>query len=678
MQPVISASLIQRVIAGDYTAFDEMSPLQIEIMWEALRGKSTGEVQELTGTLAGARGGNSRLTVGIDDFLDTEDYMGRDFGREFWPVWRDELDYVLAPENRINLWLIRGSMGGGKSYSGTAALVYKMYEVSNYEDPAREFGLASGTHIVFALFNATKYLAEDVNYSYLTLFLSRCRYFASIREQIRELDRKKRIRGNILDLPKGLRVALASDQFMILGKNLFGGILDEANWRDKILSAEEHDKIYGTFQATLRRIKTRFGDSRGGFPGLMIAVSSEREMSPTMDRLCDEYGDDSGTHITQFAIWDTKPKPGDEENRFYVAIPRQGGIPPRLFEDRSEAQAYSDNVEILMVPRRFRPDFDADIVGALNDLAGVRVDSGGNKVFYLPSRIVECMDTSRANPIKGETVVHGIISKSEIMDYFDIDRVCTLADAIVQTYRPRYFPNATRVLHTDLSKNQDATGMVCGCLGNPVIHRVGNELRMVSLPEHVVHIDFMLRLVAPPGSKIHYAAIRKFIVWLNHICGFHFGLLSWDGFQSEDSLQIMESKGFQVTEFSVDRNPGPYLTLRDVIQAVRLSMPPHEYAAAELENLRQGTKRNRKTIMVDHPKTMRLGSKLVSGSKDVADGLAAVTFQLITKFAATHVANEPEHIVPPPPAKQPDKSIEEFLRRDDRLTMRQLVEGKKK
>jgi len=668
--------LIQRIQAGDFTAFDEMTPQQRAIFHEALRGTATGDVAEMTGTLDGARGGRPRLTPDVDDFLDGEDFMGTDFGDEFWPVWRNELEYVLAPENNINLWLIRGSMGGGKSYSGTAALVYKMVEVSNYVDPAREFGLASGTHIVFGLFNATKYLAEDVNYSYLSLFLSKCNYFASVRDQIREMERKKRIRGNVLDLPKGLRIALASDQFMILGKNLFGGILDEANWRDKILSAEEHDKIYGTFQATLRRIKTRFGDSKGGFPGLMVAVSSEREMSPTMDRLCDEYGDDPGTHITQFSIWDTKPKIGDNENRFYVAIPQQGGIPPRVFEDREGAEAYSDNVEILMVPRRFKPDFEADIIGALNDLAGVRVDSGGNKVFYLPSRIAECADTSRVNPIKGETIVHGMISKSDIAEYFDTEAVCVLSDAIQQTFKPRHFPNATRVLHTDLSKNQDATGIVCGCLGNPVVHQVGHELRTVSLPEHMIHIDFMLRLVAPPGSKIHYAAIRKFIVWLNQICGFHLGLLSWDGFQSEDSLQIMEQKGFKVAEFSVDRKPGPYLTLRDVMQAVRLSMPQHEYAATELENLRQGHKRNRKTIMIDHPKTMRLGGKLVGGSKDVADGLAAVTFQLITQFAMTHVANDPEQVGPPPPKPMPGQSIEAFLQKDERLTMRELVEGK--
>jgi hypothetical protein len=672
---------IQRVMQGDFSAAAQLSPEAREVLLEALEGVRQGTVGEgLLDVAYAARGGRPQITADIDDFLDTEEFMGRDFGDEFWPVWRDELRYVLDPANNINLWLIRGSMGGGKSYSGTAALVYKMYEVSNHEDPAREFGLASGTHIVFGLFNATKYLADDVNYSYLTLFLSRCNYFASIRDQIREADRKKRIRGNVLDLPKGLRIALASDQFMMLGKNLFGGILDEANWRDRILSAEEHDKIYGTFQATLRRIKTRFGDSRGGFPGLMVAVSSEREMSPTMDRLCEEYGSDPHTHITQFSIWDVKSQPGDDDNRFYVAIPQQGGIPPRVFEDRGEAEEYGDNLEILMVPRRFKADFEADIIGALNDLAGMRVDSGGNKVFYLPSRIADCEDANRANPIISETVVHGMSSTNELKDYFDTSAACVLADAIQQTYKPRYFPNATRVLHTDLSINNDATGIVCGCLGNPVIHKVGHELRTASLPEYVVHIDFLLRIKAPPGSKIDFSALRKFVVWLNQICGYHFGLLSWDGFESEDSVQTMTKKGFKTEKLSVDKKPGPYLTLRDVMQAVRLSMPPHEYVKVELENLRQTQKKrsNVKKIIIDHPKTMRLGGRLVPGSKDVADAMAAVAFHLVTKFATIHVAHEPAQVGPPKPKPQPQASVVEFLKQDKRMTMRELVEGKKK
>lgn len=667
--------ILSRLEGGDLTVLDELSPVQRAVIHRVAKGINDMDPRPAAEVL---RAGRDSIVVSIDEFVESDEFMGVDFAKEIYPIWRDELRYVLDLSNEINLWFIRGSVGGGKSFISILSLLYKMYETSTYTNPTAEYGLASDSNIVCGLFNATKYLADDVNYGDLSKFLFRCRYFASVRDQIRTEERKRRGHGNILDLPKGLRVALGSDQFQVLGKNVLWGILDEANWRDRALTAAEHDKIYGAFQAVIRRIKTRFAEDTSYIPGMLfIAVSSEREMSYTMDRLCEEYGDLPHTHITQFSIWEARPAAGDE-NVFYIGVPPHMGMPPRIFDDEDEARAYaSEGGNVIAVPRRFRTDFDADLIGALNDLAGVRIETGSSKFFYLPERIEDCVDVSRVNPVRSETITHGMNSVEPLSDYFDLDAVCTLYDATTGQYRPKHFPNSNRVLHTDLAINHDAAGIVCSCLGNPVIQTAKGEVQRIQLPEYTIWTDFFMRIVAPPGGKIHFSAIRQFIVWLTKTAGFPIGLLSWDGFESEDSTQIMEKRGYKVTKFSVDRTVGPYSTLRDVMQYVRMSMPKYEYIKVELKHLEMVKRKGTKTKKIDHPKNMLLGSKMVPGSKDVADGAAATTSQLITRFAAIHVVSTPDKIMPPIEKLGPAQSIGEWLKQDERPTMRDLVLSQK-
>jgi hypothetical protein len=644
----------RRLLKGDYSVLNELSPEERGIVLAAAKG----DARAVTSVL---RAGRDSVTVPIEHFLSSPDFMGEGFAEQnLYPIWRKELAYVCNPENDIHIWFIRGAMGTGKSYAGALSLVYNAYETSTYTDPAKEFGLAEGSPIVFALYNATKYLAEDVNYEYLTEFIGRCEYFAGAREQIREDDRRDRKRGNSLSLPKGIRIALASDRFMTMGKNVFSGLLDEANWRGRILSAEEHQKTYNEFLATIRRMKTRFGGRKGGLSGLMVAISSEREMSQTMDRMVDEFGDQPYTHITQLSLWDARPMDGDRV-RFFVGIPKMAGIPPRCFEDKDEAEGYAREGRVISVPARFREDFENDIYGALNDFAGVRADTGTSKFFYLPHKLDECV-AARENPIKAETVVHGINSKEPLSDYFEIDAACALSDAITRQFKPRAYPKALRVIHTDLAINGDCVGMACACLGEPVIKRTGGMYKTSILPEFSFWVDFVMRIQAPPGDKIDFSALRQFQLWLNQTAGYQIGMLSWDGFESEDNVQIMTKRGFTCVKTSVDKTTIPYSTLRDVFTDLRINIPHYDYLTVELKNLENTHRKQSGSIKVDHPKTMRLRSSMVAGSKDVADAVCAAVYHLVVDFASHQVAQNFERAaLHTDVEKSPADSLHEIL-----------------
>ena len=128
------------------------------------------------------------------------------------------------------------------------------------------------------------------------------------------------------------------------------------------------------------------------------------------------------------------------------------------------------------------------------------------------------------------------------------------------------------------------------------------------------------------GSKKHnrevdFSEVRDLIMRVK-AKGFRIGKISFDGWQSVDSIQTLKKK-FPAKEvngrkeetveiLSIDRNIAPYDTMKGLLMDRRLRLPDFAILRKELRSLEliKGTK-------VDHPK---------KGSKDVADALAGACF----------------------------------------------------
>jgi hypothetical protein len=129
----------------------------------------------------------------------------------------------------------------------------------------------------------------------------------------------------------------------------------------------------------------------------------------------------------------------------------------------------------------------------------------------------------------------------------------------------------------------------------------------VRLP--VVTTDFVLRLEADlrlqPAREIQ-------IAWARQLCfelirrGFNLRSFTFDGFQSEDSLQILARHSVPTGKLSTDKDESLWKTFRDVAYSGRWRTPYSERLFLELESLGRFAGR------VDHPP---------SGSKDEADAV---------------------------------------------------------
>ena len=89
--------------------------------------------------------------------------------------------------------------------------------------------------------------------------------------------------------------------------------------------------------------------------------------------------------------------------------------------------------------------------------------------------------------------------------------------------------------------------------------------------------------------------------------------VTFDTFQSTDSLQILRQAGFIVGYQSMDKTPNPYTVTKYAMYDKRVNMPYHSVVERELVSLERDVKKNK----IDHPPT---------GSKDVSDALAGVVF----------------------------------------------------
>lgn len=176
---------------------------------------------------------------------------------------------------------------------------------------------------------------------------------------------------------------------------------------------------------------------------------------------------------------------------------------------------------------------------------------------------------------------------------------------------------AARYVHVDLALSRDACGVA-------MAHCEAGEDGQV---QPVAVVDLMLQLVPPENGELEIARIRSLVLELVDR-GVNVAQVSFDGYQSADSRQILKRKGLNVKLVSVDRTAGAYETLKGMLSEGRLRWYRYEPVLQECKGLEllQGTK-------VDH----RLG-----GSKDVADAVAGAVSEAVSNWRTGEVQG---HIV---------------------------------
>jgi len=553
---------------------------------EYLDGLSVEELEALYRELIGYE----VKPVSITEFIHSEKFLGNYFQGNIFPYWESVLERIYPSPFFSPYWLIalRGAIGIGKTTIACTGIAYDTYLLLTMQSPQRNFKLIPSTRILFAIFNVTLALSQDVVWNVLTQMFTTSPFFSAL---MPDMSRKKRDRDTLF--PKNIDFFMGSRIGHTLGRNVMCAILDESNF--EIL----HGQVYKTFNSLLRRMESRFMQIGGGRAGKIWVVSSEADKSSTLNRIVDSYRGKDNVLVCQPTLWDVKPERYGKE-RFWVFV-GSDTQPPCILDAEP---LNKEDPDYLAVPLEHRASFEADIGAALRDLAGRSVVSN-----YRLFRLYE--------KVHNAAIVGNLFSIDECQLDFD-DETDQLMNYVGNYFSSPIHKSYPRFIHIDIGLSGDRLGLAAAFISefrkSVVTDITTFENVEESLP--VVTVEWVIGISPKPGKQIPLYKIRAFINYLlKH--NYPIAKVSADGFNSADMLQLLSKIGLDTTLTSVDRTSEPYLALRDGVYENRIQLPHNQLLLKELLELEitaDGSK-------VDHPQ--------INGSKDLADAVCGAVYNAL-------------------------------------------------
>lgn len=555
------------------------------------------------------------IPVSIDEFLTNDRYLGKVFknGSLIYPFWRNQL-HDIYHNNPDKSWeiCITGAIGLGKSTIASIALMYSLYRTLCLKDPQSFYNLTQNSPIVFGCLNLTIDLAYSGLYTMIVEAIKMSEWFCE----------RVDIRGKYeytITFPNNIQLICGSNSSHFIGKNVLFAILDEVNFRNA--PKDSKNSILNIYRGIRRRMESRFL-KQGRIPGFLFLISSKNSDQDFMDQYIQSLRFNKSTIVIDKAVYEVKPPETYVGEKFKVAVGDKSKASYLIRDDENLQEVIDKGYRIIEVPVEYRVAFEQDINDALKDISGISAVSTSKLIPYA-GRIDLCFDKKRKSPFFVEEIQLGLDSIDDIKDYLD-----DLSILRRDLQKPRF-------AHVDIGLKGDRLGLgIVHSSKSITIDRYTATGAIDKVSEQEYEVDLYLAIKALPGSEIPLFKVREFLLWLHSYIGYQFKKITYDGFQSADSIQLLKTAGLPAELLSVDRSDIPYLNLRSCILEQRLVSYYHSIVMEELQDLEY----DRKAKKVDHPIVKYDGSP---GSKDVSDALCGAVYnaqEYYSKLKGNHVA----------------------------------------
>lgn len=621
-RPAVAQQLVEQYLKNTIK-WDDFTPSERNLLLQVLIEKKAVSEGESTAIKALIEADYVRTPPSPEEFLDDPQYLGP-IGKTVYPYWREHLLYALDPKNQVHEVAIKGSIGSGKTYFAILSQMYKLCVLSCLRNIPAYFGLSESTKICFGLFTLSLSKAETALSSEFKNMIGLSPYFRNV-FPLKKTVQIRRVLNSTGDdsafyevmLPKNLMLLMGSKLQHALSLAVISGIIDEMNFRTKrtVTVEEDEDSAVSLYNQIRSRISSRF-HKLGSVPGILCVISSAKSNSDFMEAHIARIKNDPHALVIGGSQWDVLPDKYSKE-RFYVFVGNSKSS-SRIIDEEEVKEYPPNSPNILSVPVDLKHFFDYDINSALREHAGIAT-SGMQLLFEDPLIISRGWDKERKNPFKVDQIELGLKSNNTLMDYIEWDEMFRDAGFAVV---PRHHPSMLRVLHIDLSKSNDITGIAMGGVSS-IVEKISKNpegqynVKQLS-PE--IWLDFAIGIKAPQGDQVDYEKLHQFIVFLRE-SRFKIRYITFDQYNSVGPMQMLIKNRFEVGNLSVDRNDLAYIYFRDMVINKSISMYRNTYLEKELIHLTHSYINGK--AKVDHPVAFSDGSK---GSKDVADAAAGVVF----------------------------------------------------
>jgi len=509
---------------------------------------------------------------GIRTFIDDPYFLNVE--KETYPTVKDICEGIIKGKF-VEAVEVAG-IGSGKSYSAEILACYCAYHLLCLTDAHQYYGLARDKYITIINMGINSTQALEVVFAGIKSFVAESPYFQSLNPEIKVSSIK-------FPDQKIMLMSGNSKSTTPLGYNIFAAVLDEAAFYLDNENRSVAEEIYNALQ---RRIVSRFGTD-----GLLAMISSPRYTDDFIMRKLDESKQfPDQVFSVQLPTWKVKNNKQVDLTKTFYFNPNTGEVRDDKPEYTTSINKVTDpNFEARKhdwweIPIEFKKSFQMNPEKAKRDFGAVpSLTIEG--FFPRPEIVAEAFDSERTNPV---------LRAGEYK--FDLDPL-----------RIPYY------IHIDLALNRKGKGDFAAI---SMAHFNGwklNEKTEEKLPS--VYVDLVERIGADKTGEIDFARVRQRIYDLKAM-GFNIRLITFDQYQSRDSIQLLKKKGYKTDLLSVDRTIDPYNVLKELIYDSRVSIHPHQVAQEELCRL-ELVKGNK----IDHPP---------NGSKDCADAICGAVYNVIT------------------------------------------------
>jgi hypothetical protein len=543
--------------------------------------------------------GLKRLPVTIDEFVESPEFLG---GRiEVWPALVADLRAmnpdVFAGEAPVHEALLGGATGTGKTTLALVTNLYQLYVFTCLRDPQGLFGLSSSTPIVFLFQSVTPAVTRRVIYG-------------PFRETFEAMPYARRWlawnsgRTSSLELEGGIHVVpdVANVRTMT-GQAVAGGILDEVNFMAVVENSRRtpgprglgghYDQAEEVYRTLSRRRKSRF-TTRGISIGSLTIISSTRYRGDFLDRRIAEVErlNEQNVVVVRHRRYDVAPQDRYSGETFPLLVGNEA-YATRVLEAGDQPP---EGARVEQVPIEYEVDFRRDPENALRDIVGLATDTI-NPFLCQRHKIVDAILAGREEGI------------GQWVDKSDVDLVVDglpqwNEDAIPQD---RETP---RFIHVDLSLTHDRCGIaIVKCAGH--VDREGPAGSVESLPHFIV--ESAITIQPSDEAELIITELRSWLMQLVTYYGVNVAMVTYDGFQSKESIQVLRRSGIQSKVVSVDATTEPYDYLKACFYQNRIAVVESDVLQQELAQLEFNAQKNK----IDHPPR---------GSKDLADAVCGAVF----------------------------------------------------
>lgn len=544
------------------------------------------------------------IPVDIVTFITDDRYLGQAWkdaegNLKLYPFWMDKLKELFPNsfDTLVNNLIESGARGLGKSEIAVTVCLYIMYRVMCLKDPLEFFHIKKTEKLCFAFMNLTLDLSKDVAVSKFQNTVQLSPWF------MQRGTMTQRDNNPYWVPPDYIEIIIGSQSSHLIGKPVLFAFFDEISFIKNQDIEKQKAIAIDMIDTAIGGMKTRFIYNGKNYSFLVLASSKRSEKSFLETHMKKKLkSEKENVMIIDEPVWNVKPPETYCGKRFNVALGNKFLV-SQVLEDGADPKLYTDRgYKIISVPIEFRSNFVDDIDRALCDYAGI---SSSELTKYISGQaLTDTINDKLVNPFTKSIIEVGNDPKDKIQyyDFFDLSKVPNDLK-----WKPLY-------IHLDMSVSGDKTGIA----GVWINGKKPSVDEMSQANDLFFTLAFNVSIKAPKGRQISFEKNKNFIYWLKEQ-GFNIRGVSSDSFQSVETGQVLESKGYNYKQISVDRvEPNthicrPYQYFKTAIYEKRIEMYEDEVLRNEIVDL----ERNINTGKVDHPD---------GGAKDASDAVCGALF----------------------------------------------------